>query len=100
MADAVHLAVAILAVAVGLFLRTIVPYLNKHAKDGSVTFDPKYALLAVVVFVSALFTAFTTIDTLPDLVQESLGATFLAYLLLTITTNHVVFEWSLDKGKG
>lgn len=98
MADAAQLAVTIVAVALGLFLRTIVPYLNKHAQDGTVTFDQKYGLWAVVVFVSSLFTALTTVDSLPDLVQGSLGATFLAYLLLTVTTNHVVFE-SIDKGK-
>lgn len=99
MADATELVVAILAVALAFFFRTIMPYLNAHAKDGSVTFQMKYLVAGVVLFLTSLYTAFTTIDQLPPVVGGSLGAIFITYFLLALGVNHGGFE-AIDKAKG
>jgi hypothetical protein len=98
MTDAAHVAVAVLAVSLGYFLRTVVPYLNARAKEPGVPFEARYAVGAIFLWILSLWTALTTLDELPDLVQTGLGATFLAYLLFAVAGNHVVFE-ALDKAR-
>ena len=98
MVDAAHVVVAVLAVSLGYFLRTVVPYLNARAKDPGVPFEARYALGGVLLWIVSLWAALTTLDGLPDLMQTGLGATFLAYLLFAVAGNHVVFE-ALDKAR-
>ena len=98
MVDAAHVVVAVLAVSLGYFLRTVVPYLNARAKDPGVPFEARYAVGGVLFWILSLWAALTTLDGLPDLMQTGLGATFLAYLLFAVAGNHVVFE-ALDKAK-
>jgi len=49
MTDAAHVTVAVLAVSLGYFLRTVVPYLNARTKDPGVPFEARYALGGVVL---------------------------------------------------
>ena len=99
MTDAAHVAVAVLAVSLGYFLRTVVPYVNARAREPGLPFDARYAVGGVFLWIMSLWTALTTVEQLPNLFQENLGATFLAYLVFAVGGNHVVFE-ALDKAKG
>ena len=99
MVDSVHAVVALLAVSLGYFLRTVVPYLNARAKIPEIPFGLRYALLGLPLWLVSLWAALTTLDELPDLLQGGLGSTFLAYLLFAVAGNHVVFE-ALDKARG
>ena len=84
--------------ALGYFLRTVVPYLNVRAGDPSVRFERRYLLMGTALYLICLYTAMTTVDALPGLIQASLGGTFLAYLLLAVASIHVVFE-AMDKAR-
>lgn len=99
MVDAAHYAVAILAVSVGYFLRTIVPYMNAKAQEPDLRFEVRYALWGSVLWLVSLWTAFSTIGMMPNMVRGSLAATFLGYLLFAVAGNHVVFE-AIDKARG
>src|SRR3990172_12604920 len=98
MTDAAHVAVAVLAVSLGYFLRTVVPYVNARDREPGLPFDARYAIGGVFLWILSLWTALTTIEQLPDLFRENLGATFLAYLIFAVGGNHIVFE-ALDKAK-
>ncbi len=73
--------------------RTVVPTLVWTCARGS-----RRAISCIARHPICLYTALTTLDALPDLVQASLGGTFLAYLLLAVASNHVVFE-AMNKGR-
>ena len=96
MTEAVSLAVAVAAVSLGYFLRTVVPYLNALADDPNVPFEGRYAILGVALWMASVWVALTTVGGLPDLVRESPAAIFLGYLLLAMAGNHLVFE-AVDK---
>jgi hypothetical protein len=98
MTDAASVAVAVAAVTLGYFLRTVVPYLNARAEYAGVPFEGRYALWGVSLWIVSLWTALTTVGQLPGLFQGSPAATFLAYLLFAVGWNHVVFE-ALDKAR-